>query len=54
MVNKKNELENQYAINEQIKAKVVRLVGDNIPNPGIYSIQDALKWHKKWNWILLK
>lgn len=43
MVNKKNELENQYAINEQIKAKVVRLVGDNIPNPGIYSIQDALK-----------
>ncbi|MCX7862994.1 MAG: translation initiation factor IF-3 [Bacteroidales bacterium] len=43
MSNKKNEFEQQYRINEQIKAKMVRLVGDNIENPGIYPIQDALK-----------
>jgi len=43
MHNKKDELEYQYSINEQIKAKMVRLVGDNIPNPGIVSIQEALK-----------
>lgn len=43
MPNKKDDLEFHYKINEQIRAKVVRLVGDNIETPGIYSIQDALK-----------
>ncbi len=43
MQNKKDDLEFNYKINEQIKAKVIRLVGDNIENPGIYSIQDALR-----------
>jgi translation initiation factor IF-3 len=37
------ELENQFAINEHIKAKMVRIVGDNLQNPGIFSIQEALK-----------
>jgi len=43
MPSKRDELEYQYSINEQIRAKMVRLVGDNIPNPGIVSIQEALK-----------
>ncbi|HRW64109.1 MAG TPA: translation initiation factor IF-3 [Bacteroidales bacterium] len=32
-----------HRINERIRVKAVRLVGDNIENPNIYSIQDALK-----------
>ena len=32
----------QHAINEQIRAREVRLVGDNV-TPGIYSIQEALR-----------
>ncbi|HAN19481.1 MAG: translation initiation factor IF-3 [Bacteroidetes bacterium GWC2_33_15] len=32
-----------HRINEFIRVKAVRLVGDNIENPDIYSIQDALK-----------
>ncbi|MCX4276816.1 MULTISPECIES: translation initiation factor IF-3 [Muribaculum] len=31
-----------YAINERIRAREVRLVGDNV-EPGIYSIQEALR-----------
>ncbi|MQY79983.1 MAG: translation initiation factor IF-3 [Bacteroidetes bacterium] len=30
-------------MNEAIRAKTVRVVGENINNPGIYSIQEALK-----------
>lgn len=30
-------------INEEITAPQVRLVGDNIPNPGIYSLAEALR-----------
>lgn len=30
-------------INRQIRVREVRLVGDNIETPGVYSIQDALK-----------
>lgn len=41
--NKKDKLESQYAINEQITAPMVRVVGDNIPNEGIYSLEEALK-----------
>ena len=33
----------KYNINEGIRAKQVRLVGENIENPGIVSINDALK-----------
>ncbi len=34
--------ENELAINNQIHAVQVRLVGDNIPEPGIYPISKAL------------
>ncbi len=34
--------EEPYAINERIRAKEVRVVGDNVEN-GVYSIQEALK-----------
>ena len=34
--------EEPYAINERIRAKEVRVVGDNVEN-GIYPIQQALK-----------
>ncbi|QKG80424.1 MULTISPECIES: translation initiation factor IF-3 [Tenuifilum] len=40
--NRKPEVE-AYQINEKIKAKTVRLVGDNIENPGIYPIEKALQ-----------
>jgi translation initiation factor IF-3 len=33
----------KYNINHQIRARQVRLVGDNIETPGIFSIQDAIK-----------
>ncbi|MEE4197143.1 MAG: translation initiation factor IF-3 [Bacteroidales bacterium] len=32
-----------HRINNRIRAKVVRVVGDNIENQGIYSIEDAIK-----------
>ena len=34
--------ENELNINDEIKAQQVRLVGDNIPEPGIYSTTKAL------------
>ncbi len=37
-----NRKEEPYAINEYIRAREVRLVGDNVEN-GVYSIQEALK-----------
>ena len=30
-------------INEEITASQVRLVGDNIPEQGVYSLRDALR-----------
>ena len=39
--NKKDE--NELNINEDISAAEVRLVGDNIPEPGVYPISKALK-----------
>jgi translation initiation factor IF-3 len=33
----------KYNINEGIRAKQVRLVGDNIENPGVFSLMDAIK-----------
>lgn len=35
--------ENELSINEQISAQQVRLVGDNIPEPGVYPIAKALQ-----------
>ena len=35
--------ENELNINEEIRAPKVRLVGDNIPEPGIYPISVAMK-----------
>jgi translation initiation factor IF-3 len=35
--------EPKHAINERIRARTVRLVGDNIENPGVVSISEALK-----------
>jgi translation initiation factor IF-3 len=32
-----------YRVNEKIRAQQVRLVGDNLENPGIYSLREALK-----------
>jgi translation initiation factor IF-3 len=32
-----------FRINEQIRAKTIRLVGDNISEPGLYSVPDALR-----------
>jgi len=32
-----------FRINEQIRAKTIRLVGDNVAEPGLYSVPDALK-----------
>ena len=35
--------ENELNINDEIRAPKVRLVGDNIPEPGIYPISAAMK-----------
>lgn len=39
----KNDLKGQYRVNEQIRAKEVRIVGDDDVEPQIYSIFQALK-----------
>lgn len=33
----------QISINERIRAKKVRVVGENVENPGVYSLDEALK-----------
>ncbi|HJZ41359.1 MAG TPA: translation initiation factor IF-3 [Bacteroidales bacterium] len=33
----------QFAVNYQIKAPVVRVVGENLENPGIFPIKEAIK-----------
>jgi translation initiation factor IF-3 len=43
VLKKRNEQDSKYLKNEQIRAKVVRVVGENIDNVGILSIQEALK-----------
>lgn len=35
--------ESKFRINEQIRVPQVRVVGDNIENPGVYSTSEALK-----------
>ncbi|HPX06488.1 MAG TPA: translation initiation factor IF-3 [Tenuifilaceae bacterium] len=42
MPNKKDN-NAQHQINEYIRARVVRLVGDNVENPGVFSIEEARK-----------
>jgi translation initiation factor IF-3 len=39
----KNVVEKLHKINTEIRAKTVRLVGDNVENQGVYTIQEALK-----------
>ncbi len=39
----RREPREKHAINQKIRARTVRVVGDNLENPGIYSIQEALK-----------
>jgi translation initiation factor IF-3 len=39
----KNDLKGQYRINEQIRAKEVRIVGDDDIEPKVYSIFEAVK-----------
>jgi translation initiation factor IF-3 len=41
--NHQQQREQLHAINEGIKAKQVRLVGENIENPGVFSITEALQ-----------
>jgi translation initiation factor IF-3 len=36
-------LEPQHRLNHKIRVPQVRLVGDNIPEPGIFALRDALK-----------
>ena len=36
-------MEPQHRLNHKIRVPQVRLVGDNIPEPGIFSLRDALK-----------
>lgn len=37
------EVAPQHRINEKIRTQQVRIVGDNIENPGVYSLSEALK-----------
>ncbi|MCK4664847.1 MAG: translation initiation factor IF-3 [Bacteroidales bacterium] len=37
------EKQPKHSVNERIRAKTVRVVGDNIDNPGIFSIYEALQ-----------
>jgi translation initiation factor IF-3 len=39
----KAEAAPQHRINEKIRTQQVRVVGENIENPGVYSLQEALK-----------
>lgn len=41
--NKNAQQETKNAINEGIRAKQVRLVGENIENPGVFATSDALR-----------
>jgi len=41
VLRKRSEQESKYLINEQIRIKVVRVVGDNIDSSGVMSIEEA-------------
>ncbi|NOU19425.1 MAG: translation initiation factor IF-3 [Bacteroidales bacterium] len=40
---KRQDKDNKFLINEQIRYKLVRIVGDNIDNQGVVSIEEARK-----------
>jgi translation initiation factor IF-3 len=42
-VNPQREKAQLFAVNERIRARNVRVVGENVENPGVYGIQEALK-----------
>lgn len=46
--------EDENHINEEIIASKVRLVGDNIENPGIYTLAEAIKLAKQLNLDLIE
>jgi translation initiation factor IF-3 len=41
--NPQREKTSLFAVNERIRAKTVRVVGENVENPGVYSLPEALK-----------
>ncbi len=41
--NYKDDIKFKYRINEEIDASEVRLVGDNVPQQGVYPIEEALR-----------
>jgi len=43
VLRKRNEQDSKYLINEQIRVRVVRVVGDNLDNAGVMSIEEARK-----------
>ncbi len=43
MLKKKTDQDGKYLINEQIRIKVVRVVGENIDNAGVMTIEEARK-----------
>lgn len=51
---KKDNLKNQYRINEKIRAKEVRLVGDNIEEQNVYPLSRALEIAKAQNLDLIE
>lgn len=49
----KNSKKEGYPINGQIRAKEVRLVGDNVEQ-GVYTLHQALQIAENQDWILLR
>jgi translation initiation factor IF-3 len=52
--NRRKPDDHGYNINQYIRAKEVRLVGDNIENPGVVSIEQALKMGDEMNLDLVE
>ena len=50
---KNEKLKDHYRVNEKIRLKEVRLVGDNV-EPGVYSIQEALRFAKEQDLDLIE
>ena len=50
---KNDKLKDQYRVNEKIRLKEVRLVGDNVEQ-GVYSIQEALKFAREQDLDLIE
>ncbi|MFO7616583.1 MAG: translation initiation factor IF-3 [Bacteroidales bacterium] len=42
-IRKRDELREKFRINQQIRARMVRVVGENVENPGIVPLQEALR-----------